>query len=60
MSEVQLTFKATEAFKLDDKDLVTSMIGSVMGSLVSSMELAQSFYKEEKDEGEASSVSSTN
>ncbi|GMT07007.1 hypothetical protein PENTCL1PPCAC_29181, partial [Pristionchus entomophagus] len=52
LADVQLTFRGLEAFKLDDKDLVSSMLGSVVESLVSSMDLAQSFCKEEKDEGQ--------
>ncbi|GMR62154.1 hypothetical protein PMAYCL1PPCAC_32349 [Pristionchus mayeri] len=52
LSDVQLTFRGMESFKLDDKDLVSSMLGSVVESLVSSIDLAQSFCKEEKDEGQ--------
>ncbi|KAF8353789.1 atg-2 [Pristionchus pacificus] len=52
LSDVQLTFRGMEAFKLEDKDLVSCMVGSVVESLVSSMDLAQSFCKEEKDEGQ--------
>ncbi|GMT35409.1 hypothetical protein PFISCL1PPCAC_26706 [Pristionchus fissidentatus] len=54
LSDVQLTFRAMESFKLDDKDIVSSMLGSVVESLVSSIDLAQSFCKEEKDEGQLS------
>ncbi|KAF8383855.1 hypothetical protein PRIPAC_72997 [Pristionchus pacificus] len=55
LSDVQLTFRGMDAFKMDDKDLVSS-IQSVVESIVSSMDVAQSFRQEEKDEGEKEST----
>ncbi|CAD6188733.1 unnamed protein product [Caenorhabditis auriculariae] len=51
VEDLQLTFQSREKIKLDDKDLVASMIGSVVGSLVSSRELARSIYEESLQEG---------
>ncbi|KAK6060465.1 hypothetical protein COOONC_01874, partial [Cooperia oncophora] len=47
--QLDLTFEARDGVKLDNKDLVSSMIGSVVESLVSSSELARSFYENEKE-----------
>uniref|UniRef100_A0A0K0DNL6 Autophagy-related protein 2 n=1 Tax=Angiostrongylus cantonensis TaxID=6313 RepID=A0A0K0DNL6_ANGCA len=52
MKQLDLTFLSREGVKLDNKDLVSSMIGSVVESLVSSSELARSFYENEKGSGE--------
>ncbi|VDM61936.1 unnamed protein product [Angiostrongylus costaricensis] len=48
VKQLDLTFLSREGVKLDNKDLVSSMIGSVVESLVSSSELARSFYENEK------------
>ncbi|KAK6032630.1 ATG protein [Ostertagia ostertagi] len=50
--QLDLTFESRDGVKLDNKDLVSSMIGSVVESLVSSSELARSFYENEKEAGE--------
>ncbi|KIH67559.1 ATG protein [Ancylostoma duodenale] len=50
--QLELTFQSREGVKLDNKDLVSSMIGSVVESLVSSSDLARSFYENEKQAGE--------
>ncbi|CAJ0609902.1 unnamed protein product [Cylicocyclus nassatus] len=50
--QLELTFQSRECIKLDNKDLVSSMIGSVVESLVSSSDLARSFYENEKQPGE--------
>ncbi|XGW33403.1 hypothetical protein V3C99_017658 [Haemonchus contortus] len=47
--QLDLTFESRDGVKLDNKDLVSSMIGSVVESLVSSSELARSFYENEKE-----------
>lgn len=52
VKQLDLTFQSREGVKLDNKDLVSSMIGSVVESLVSSSELARSFYENEKEAGE--------
>ncbi|ETN84468.1 hypothetical protein NECAME_06871, partial [Necator americanus] len=50
--QLELTFQSREGVKLDNKDLVSSMIGSVVESLVSSSDLARSFYENERQAGE--------
>ncbi|CAJ0959444.1 unnamed protein product, partial [Mesorhabditis belari] len=47
VDQLQLTFQALERFNVDDTDGVSSMLGSVVDSLVSSAELAQEFCKNE-------------
>ncbi|VDL71480.1 unnamed protein product [Nippostrongylus brasiliensis] len=51
VKQLDLTFQSREGVKLDNKDLVSSMIGSVVESLVSSSELAKSFFDNEKESG---------
>lgn len=46
INQLQLTFQPTDTIKLDDKDLVSSMIESVVSTLSNSGEFAKSIYNE--------------
>ncbi|PAV92130.1 hypothetical protein WR25_26401 [Diploscapter pachys] len=50
IDDLQLTIQPKEFVRLDDKDFMSSMLGSVVESLVSSRELAKSFCDQVQDE----------
>ncbi|CAB3410304.1 unnamed protein product [Caenorhabditis bovis] len=46
--DLQLTFKAVDLIKVDERDLVASMVESVMNSIVSSGDVARNIFEEAK------------